>query len=162
MTDLSGYPEEPFARAITPQTPHFSWLSTDQIACPFTGLVRISRRFLLHLEKLEELRGWYRAPIKVILGYIVGPEQALDHPFHLLSSYDPKGKDDFATDIVPSLQSHVVPPRGDLLVAVDLVGQRARRLGFSVGLYQDHLCLWLPDPGQEPAWQEHRTAPPPA
>ena len=142
---------------VTPKTPNFLWLGADQLACPITGLHRVTPEFLDHLEALQELRTWYRGALKVVQGYAWVPDEAEGVDARMWHLIGPAQEDSrFATDVEPSLLAGMVPLRAPLGAVIELVAKKAESFGFTgIGLYPKWVHLDR-RPGSLVVWDERK------
>ena len=103
--------------------PNFSW---EEVLSGF----KPDSRFWSHMRTLQELRDWWKAPLRITSGFrsskhndAVGGASKSQHMI-------------FATDIVPSVKEPILPE------ALDLIADKAEELGFTgIGRYDIFIHL---------------------
>ena len=107
-----------------------------------------TERFLVHVEKLQELREWWEAPLYVTSGY-----RSQQHNTQIEGAQNSQHME-FATDVRPSHHSpHVddIAPHQRRSAAVIIFAEEARNHFDGVGLYNTFVHLDLR--GKKVEWQ---------
>ena len=126
---------------IRDDIPNFTW---SEVLAGFEP----DERFFDHMCKLQYLRDWWQAPIKINSGF-----RSAKHN-EAIGGADKSQHMVFATDIAPNLNSNrvgLIPPPDRQQEAIEMVANVADQIGFDgIGLYDSFVHLDMR--GQKARW----------